>query len=188
LSLPLAFRTNLKSIPSAVGYVKSSADRVVHWQAKLGAASKPRIGLAWSGSTTYKYDNRSLSLAELIRKLPDGLQYVSLHNELREADKQALQGSPAVLNFAGGLDFNETAALCECLDLVVTIDTSLAHLSGALVKKTWILLAFNPDWRWLLNRSDSPWYPTATLYRQETIGDWDGVLMRVAADLNRAFK
>jgi ADP-heptose:LPS heptosyltransferase len=83
------------------------------------------------------------------------------------------------------LNFVETAALCECLDLVISVDTSIAHVSAALGRETWILLPFNPDCRWLLDRNDSPWYGSATLYRQAGSGDWCGVLTRVAADLDR---
>jgi hypothetical protein len=86
------------------------------------------------------------------------------------------------------LDFVNTAALCECMDVVISVDTSLAHLSGALGQRTWVLLPFNPDWRWLLGRDDSPWYPTARLYRQETVGDWNAVFARVAADLRREIR
>jgi ADP-heptose:LPS heptosyltransferase len=87
------------------------------------------------------------------------------------------------LNFAEEMDFCNTAAIIECTDLVVTVDTSLAHLSGALGKRTWIMLPFTPDWRWLLDRIDSPWYPSATLYRQPTAGDWKSVFEQVRADL-----
>jgi ADP-heptose:LPS heptosyltransferase len=82
-------------------------------------------------------------------------------------------------------DFSDTAALCECLDLVISVCTSIAHLSGAVGRPTWVLLPFNPDWRWLLDRDDSPWYPTAKLYRQPASGDWNGVFARVAADLRK---
>jgi Flp pilus assembly protein TadD len=187
LSLPLAFKTRLDTIPSPARYLRGAADKVAHWQAKLGAAPTPRIGLAWSGGTHRSDDNRRIALADLIRHLPQGFQYVSLQKELPESERQTLRSNPAVLDFADDLNFDNTAALCECLDLVVSIDTSVAHLSGALGQKTWILLAFNPDWRWLLGRTDSPWYRSATLYRQESIGNWNGVLSRVAADLQRTF-
>jgi len=187
LSLPLAFKTRLDTIPPPARYLRGAADKVAHWQAKLGAASTPRIGLAWSGGTHRPEDYRRVPLADLIRHLPQGFQYVSLQKELPESERQTLRSNPTVLDFADDLNFDNTAALCECLDLVISIDTSVAHLSGALGQRTWILLAFNPDWRWLLGRTDSPWYPSATLYRQESIGDWNGVLSRVAADLQRTF-
>jgi ADP-heptose:LPS heptosyltransferase len=91
------------------------------------------------------------------------------------------------VSFDDELDFPATGALCECLDLVVTVDTSLAHLSGALGQRTWVLLSFVPDWRWLRDRADSPWYPGMKLYRQQTAGDWSTVFARVASDLRREF-
>ncbi len=189
LSLPLAFKTNLNSIPAAARYLDSDATSVARWEAKLGKRMKPRIGLVWSGSTNHKNDNRSIPLADLLPQLPTGLQYVSLQKEVHELDRRTLRANAHISNFSDELsDFSDTAALCECLDMVISIDTSVAHMSGALGKATWILLAFNPDWRWLLDRDDSPWYPSVKLYRQASLGDWSGVFERVKADLNQAFK
>jgi hypothetical protein len=112
------------------------------------------------------------------------MQYVSLQKEVRDTDRPALQSNPRILQFAPELtDFSDTAALCECMDVVISVDTSVAHLSGALGKSTWILLPFVPDWRWLLDRDDTPWYPAAKLYRQRRIGEWNDVLEQVRADL-----
>ena len=102
---------------------------------------------------------------------------------MNDTDLATLQAHPQVLNAGPEADFTGTAALCACLDLLISTDTSIAHLSGALGKPTWILLHSNPDWRWLLDRVDSPWYPTARLYRQSGLYDWDGVFERVGADL-----
>lgn len=106
---------------------------------------------------------------------------------MREADEAALESSDIFSFDDDLLDFANTAALCECMDVVISVDTSLAHLSGALGKHTWVLLPFNPDWRWLRDRDDTPWYPTAKLYRQKTAGSWDEVFARVATDLKREF-
>jgi len=189
LSLPLAFGTHLGSIPSAVRYLGSETSKRAHWEGRLEWARKPRIGIVWSGSALHKDDhNRSIALADLLEHLPGGFQYVSLQKEVRAADQLALRSSPGVAEFSGELnDFSDTAALCDCLDLVITVDTSVAHLSAALGRRTWILLPFNPDWRWLLNRFDSPWYPSVQLYRQSQIGDWAPVLSRVSADLMQMF-
>jgi ADP-heptose:LPS heptosyltransferase len=120
--------------------------------------------------------------------LPQGVQYISLQKEPREQDQATLQANPQVLHFGQELvDFGDTAALCEQMDLVISVDTSVAHLAGALGKPVWILLPSNPDWRWLLERDDSPWYPTAKLYRQEKPGDWTCVWERVRADLTDLF-
>jgi tetratricopeptide (TPR) repeat protein len=189
LSLPLACNTRLDSIPSPGRYLGADAAKVAYWQEKLGDNSVPRIGLAWSGNSRHSNDcNRGLALAALIQFLPRGFHYISLQKDLREADRDTLLANEAILNMTHELaDFSDTAALCECLDLVISVDTSVAHLSGALGTKTWVLLARNADWRWLLDREDSPWYSSVTLYRQAHGGDWVGVLERVAAALTRTF-
>jgi len=124
----------------------------------------------------------------LIEHLPAGVHYVSLQKEPSEADRAVLGSNPAVLNLGPELDdFTDTAAVCDCLDAVLSVDTSVAHLSAALGRTTWILLPFNADWRWLLDRDDSPWYPAARLYRQRTLGVWRDVFERVAMDLIATF-
>jgi ADP-heptose:LPS heptosyltransferase len=185
LSLPLAFNTNLSSIPCSGSYLSRDASKVEQWQAKLGYKAQPRIGLAWSGNAKFTNDrNRSLSIAELIEHLPSGFQYVSLQKEVREADRQILLTCSQILSLTDDLiDFTDTAALCDCLDLVISVDTSVAHLSAALGKTTWLLLPFNSDWRWLMHRDDSPWYPAMKLYRQDRAAGWGGVLAHVARDL-----
>lgn len=185
MSLPLALNTRLDTIPCSARYLRSDPENLRKWQAKLGARSSLRVGLAWSGSKTNPNDrNRSIALSELVRYLPSGIQYVSLQKDIREADRDALRSHREIVDFADEqLDFSDAAALCDCMDVVLSVDTSLAHLSGALGRRTWILLSFCPDWRWLLDRDDSLWYPTVQLFRQERIGDWHGVLTRVAAAL-----
>jgi tetratricopeptide (TPR) repeat protein len=189
LSLPLAFKTDIRSIPGAPGYLTADASKIAAWRARLGPQSKPLVGLAWSGSAAHKNDgNRSLRLSDLVRHLPDDFQYVSLQKDVREVDAATLRSHPHLLHFEDAInDFTDTAALCELMDVVNTVDTSVAHLSGALGKNTWLLLPHVPDWRWLLERNDSPWYPAMTLYRQQSIGDWPAVFTRVSADLNRLF-
>lgn len=189
MSLPLAFKTNMDTIPSSVSYLHADAIKAARWRSKLGAQRMPRIGLVWSGSRTHQNDrNRSIAAAEWIGNLPAGFQYIGLQNELRDEDRTTLKLNPNVMSFAHELsDFSETAALCDCMDLVISVDTSVAHLSAALGKPTWILLPFNCDWRWLLDRSDSPWYPTVRLYRQEKIGDWTAVFARIKEDLILSF-
>jgi ADP-heptose:LPS heptosyltransferase len=189
LSLPLAFNTNLQSIPAQTRYLHVDAARVAHWRKRLEARTGATIGLRWSGNATYKRDHhRSIPLAELMQHLPAEFQYVSLQKDLRDADRETLRGSANICHFGDELgDFSDAAALCESLDLVISVDTSVAHLSAGLGRETWILLPATPDWRWLLDRRDSPWYPTATLYRQQRIGDWGAVLERLAADLLARF-
>jgi ADP-heptose:LPS heptosyltransferase len=186
MSLPLAFDTRIDSIPCATAYLHGDPSKIARWQRRLGERTKTRVGLAWSGRSTHHNDrNRSIALAELIGHLPADLQYVCLQKDIREPDRHTLQAHPAILNFAGDLaDFSDSAALCACMDVVVTVDTSVAHLSGALGLETWILLPFNPEWRWLLQRNDSPWYPTVRLRRQKKMRDWSGILTEVGQDFS----
>jgi len=187
MSLPLALNTTLESIPAAGKYLNGDPAKVARWESRLGERTGKRIGLMWNGNPIQPNNrNRSLWLADWVPHLPAGFQYVSLQKELRERDARTLAGNPQILNVAADLqDFSDTAALCECMDLVISVCTSVAHLSAALGKRTWILLAYAADWRWLLDRSDSPWYPTAKLYRQRTRGEWSSVFEQVAADLSR---
>jgi hypothetical protein len=164
LSLPLAFETTLATVPSPGGYLEPDPLKLARWSDWLGEKTKPRVGLVWSGSTTNR--NRSLPLESLLAHLPGDYEYVSLQVEVREADKKTLQDS-AIRNHAGRIeDFSDTAALCDLMDLVISVDTSVAHLAGALGKATWVLLQYMPDWRWFLDREDSPWYRSVKLYRQ----------------------
>ena len=185
LSLPLAFKTELQTIPSVSQNISSDIEKVAKWQAILGEKTKPRVGIVWSGSATHKNDHqRSLTLSQLITYLPSDYEYVSLQKEISDVDKEVLTKHYEIKHFGGDLkDFTDTAALCELIDIVISIDTSVAHLAGTLGKTTWILLPYSPDWRWLLDRNDSPWYSSVKLYRQEKINDWDGVLVNIESDL-----
>jgi Flp pilus assembly protein TadD len=189
MSLPLAFNTTLDTIPAAPSYLRNDAARVEQWRKRLGERTRPRIGLTWSGNANQPIEpRRRIPLADWLPHLPREFEYFCLQKELREADRVARDSSGRIVSFDDDLpDFAATAALCECLDLVITVDTSLAHLSGALGQRTWVLLSFVPDWRWLLDRADCPWYPGMKLYRQQTAGDWSTVFARVASDLRREF-
>ena len=185
LSLPLAFNTTLATIPSAQQYLTSDAGKVLDWERRLGGKKAPRIGLVWSGRREHQNDhNRSMPLSLLLEHLPVGPQYVSLQQQVRNEDKETLESHPEIAHFGDELeDFAETAALCELMDIVISVDTSIAHLSGALGKSTWVMLPYIADWRWLLEREDSPWYPSVKLYRQESPGNWPSVLSRVNNDI-----
>jgi hypothetical protein len=185
LSLPMAFKTTLTSIPCAARYLTTSPAKVAQWRARLGERRRPRVGLAWSGNPDHRNDQfKRIALAQMSQYLPDGFDYYCLQKDLRAEDAPFLRSVRRIEHFSEDLDFESTAALCECLDVVISVDTSVAHLSGALGLKTWVLLPFVPDWRWLLHRDDTPWYPTVKLYRQDRLGDWRHVLDRVAADLS----
>jgi tetratricopeptide (TPR) repeat protein len=187
LSLPLAFRTSPATIPLNVPYLFADASRATDWSLRLGPKSKPRVGLVWSGNPHHKNDhNRSLLLADILPYLSSKFEYVSLQKDVREVDKLTLDSNPQILCFASNLnDFVDTATLIHSLDLVISVDTSVAHLCGALGKKVLVLLPYAPDWRWLLDRADSPWYPLMKLYRQPTVGNWSSVLEKVRSDLNK---
>lgn len=187
MSLPLAFRTDALSIPAEIPYLASHPARVEAWRDRLGPATRPRIGMAWSGSQALANDKRSMALEQFLPLLAGDAAWVSLQKEVRPADATLLASHPEVRHFADELhDFGDTAALVELLDLVVTVDTSVTHLAGALGKEVWILLPFGShDWRWQLAREDSPWYPKARLFRQSAPGDWAAVVSRVGSELRR---
>jgi tetratricopeptide (TPR) repeat protein len=188
LSLPLAFRTTLTMIPTSVPYLRCDTDRVRAWESRLGERRKLRVGLVWSGGTRPGQPEcwtinaqRNLPPASLASLPHEAIEFFSLQKG--ESAQEQWQGPP-LRDFTHLLtDFSETAALIENLDLVISVDTSTAHLAGALGKPVWILNRFNTCWRWLLDRSDSPWYPSARIYRQTSPGDWDEVVGRVQQDL-----
>ncbi len=186
LSLPRAFATRLETVPNATPYLHASTEAVAHWKRRLGVRDRPRIGLAWSGLPTHKNDhNRSIDLAVFLHIFA-GLNatFVRVQRDVRAADEVALRGCSDIIHFGDELkDFSDTAALIANLDLVVAVDTSVAHLVGALAKPVWVLLPFNPDWRWLLDRDDNPWYPTARLFRQDESRRWETVIARASAAL-----
>lgn len=184
LSLPLAFDTRVDAIPAAVPYLASRPELVAKWRERLGPARRRRVGIVWSGNASQVNDhNRSMPLAHLLPLAGPGVQLVSLQKEARPADIPVLQAAP-ITHFGEQLaDFEQTAALVECMDVVVSVCTSVAHVAGALGRPLWVLLPFNADWRWLQDRSDSPWYPSARLFRQPRPGDWDSVVRTVQAEL-----
>jgi len=191
MSLPLAFKTRLETVPAPPQYLQANKDKVARWRSILGERSVPRVGLVWSGNPNNWIDaRRSIRLADWLEHLPPGFQYFRLQTEVAEEDEATLDSSSVIFTYDELLDspdFAKTAALCECMDVIISVDTSVAHLCGALGKRIWLLLAFHPDWRWVRNRPDTPWYPNMRLYSQSSPGDWNGVFARVAADLRHEF-
>jgi tetratricopeptide (TPR) repeat protein len=189
MSLPLAFKTTLQTVPAVPKGLQSRQEQIAAWLERLPLPRRPRIGLAWSGNPNNAIDRqRSIPLADWIPQLPSEFDYFCLQRDVREADRAVLDSSPSITVFDDDeMNFVNTAALCECMDIVLSVDTSLAHASGSLCRPTWILLPFTPDWRWMKDRDDSPWYPTVKLYRQTAAGCWNDVFARVAADLRRKF-
>jgi tetratricopeptide (TPR) repeat protein len=185
-SLPLAFGTRLDSIPSTKSYLPSPAkSRVQAWEDRLGPRGRLRVGVVWSGSLTHTNDhNRSIPLRTFSRILDVEATFVSLQKDPRPNDIVVLRERSEITDLTADLvDFTETAALISCLDLVITVDTSVAHLAGALGCPTWLLLPFTPDWRWLLDRDDSPWYPSMRLFRQSETREYATVIDRVQSEL-----
>jgi hypothetical protein len=184
-SLPLAFGTRLDTIPSATAYLSARAESKSVWEGRLGAHDRLRVGLVWSGNPKHRDDhNRSIPLDILAGILDVDATFISLQKDPRPADKATLLAKPEIVDHTAHLtDFAETAALISCLDLVITVDTSVAHLAGALGRPTWILLPYTPDWRWLLDREDSPWYPSVRLFRQDKPRDYAGVVARLRSEL-----
>jgi tetratricopeptide (TPR) repeat protein len=186
VSLPLAFKTRLDTIPTTVPYLSASDDRVTKWRQRLPSSGKPRIGIAWAGSPAFKGDRtRSIGLPRFAPLLAAaGVEFYSIQRELRAGDREILSSHPHVVHLGDTIaDFDDTAAIISLLDLVISSDTSVVHLAGAMGKPLWILLQYVADWRWLLDRRDSPWYPTARLFRQPEMGDWESVVARVGREL-----
>jgi len=185
LSLPLACGTEITTIPADVPYIAPDPADVAAWRARL-PPHRLRVGLAWAGCTSHKNDlNRSVQLATLARllDLPDILM-VSLQHDLNAEDAAILRASPHVFHAAERFrDFADTAALISLLDLVISVDTAVAHVAGALGKPLWLLLPVAADFRWLRERHDTPWYPTARLFRQQQFADWSSVIDRVRLSL-----
>ena len=187
MSLPDRLKTTLSNIPAASGYLRAPDARRNIWARRLEKTQQLRIGLVWSGNSRHANDhNRSISLQQLKPLLALDAQFHCLQKDFSSKDVEQLISIDTLNCWSMRLtDFCETAALIECLDLVITVDTSVAHLAAALGKPTWILLPFAPDFRWMMAREDSPWYLTARLFRQDAPGDWPTVIERVVQELKR---
>ena len=186
LSLPRAFHTLLETIPSQTPYLRAPPERLTKWSARLGPKRGLRVGLIWSGNPAHHRDQaRSIEFRALTPLLDMGATFFSLQKEIRPGDAAVLAGRQDVIQIADELaDFSDTAAVMTQLDLIISVDTSTVHLAGALGRPVWILLPYLPDWRWLLDRDNSPWYPTARLFRQNETRRWDSVIPRVQAALS----
>ena len=186
MSLPLAFRTGLDSVPRQVPYLRAAPERARHWAARLGDRGRsPRVGLVWAGSAANTNDaQRSAGLRALLPLLGCGAELVALQKDLSPADRTLLAATPGLRPLGDELgDFGDTAAVLESLDLVVTVDTAVAHLAGALGRPVWVMLSPAADWRWLAGEADAPWYPTARLFRWDRAKGWPGVVAQVKTAL-----
>ncbi|MFD1123296.1 tetratricopeptide repeat protein [Methylophilus flavus] len=190
MSLPLAFKTTLESIPNTLPYLYSDKVKKHAWEDRFKASQQLKVGLVWSGSKDHKKDHdRSIRLEQLEPLLSLPIAFYSLQKEVRERDITTLSRLPQIRQFSNELiDFSDTAALVDCMDLIITVDTSVAHLAGAMAKNVWILISYLPDYRWMLDRDDTPWYPTAKLFRQANVGDWDNVVLNVKSALEELLR
>jgi hypothetical protein len=186
LGLPLRFGTTVETTPARVPYLHADEQRVARWREKIGQGDGLRVGIAWAGAAGYGNDQRrSLTLSSFAPLAQiEGIRWYSLQKG--DAAKQAEHPRQGMhlFDFTSDLnDFADTAALIANLDLLICVDTAVAHLGGALGKPVWTMLPFCPDWRWMLGREDSPWYPTMRLFRQPTRGDWLSVMQRIRGEL-----
>jgi hypothetical protein len=188
MSLPLAFATTLTTIPAETPYLSVPQAHLQNWRRRLPTSGKLRVGVSWAGNPDFKRDRgRSIGLPAMQPLLlPTDVELFSIHKVLRPGDAEILRDHPHIIHLGDSIEtFADTAAIMSTLDLVISSDTSVVHLAGALGKPVWVLLQFVPDWRWLLDRDDCPWYPTARLFRQASMGDWDGVVRDASEALSR---
>jgi hypothetical protein len=190
LSLPGIFETSLETIPGGVPYLSADPQGVEHWQHVLRDTAGFRVGVAWQGNPNYKGDRlRSIPLSHFRVLAQDGVELISLQKGFGSEQMAEIAGKFKVRDLGGSVDtehgaFMDTAAIMKNLDLVVTSDTAVAHLAGALGVPVWVALPFSPDWRWMLDRTDSPWYPTMRLFRQSRSDDWETVFHTMAQALS----
>ena len=195
LSLPLAFKTQFNTIPSEIPYLAAPESKISIWRDRLGNRDRARIGIVWAGNSRKELSIRHRMLDQQRSIAFDRLKPLFQEPNcdfysLQKGDDAVLQlrDSPLrhrVIDLTDDLhDFSDTAALIENLDLVISVDTSVAHLAGALGKPFWLLNRYTTCWRWLLDREDTPWYPTGRLFRQDHTRDWENVVARVKAALH----
>lgn len=178
-SLPLAFNTTTATIPADVPYLIPDNERVTYWRKKL-AGKKPLVGIVWRGNADNPVEaKRALPLPLLMSLTDMDARFISLKIDITAEEKKILDKHNVISIATEIHDFDDTAAIINNLDIIISTDTSVAHLAGALGKSVWILLALSADWRWHLNRDDSPWYPSAHLFRQPHLGDWQSVIINV---------
>ena len=186
MSLPFLLRTRLATIPTVTPYLQPPADRVAAWRERLGTTRNQRVGLFWRADPNQSHYAREAIPASTLFPLPRlaGFEYHVLQNHLDDLDHAFLASTPAVRAYAGELnELADVAALAVNLDMIVTVDSVVAHLAGALGVPAMVALTMEPSWIWMTGRDDSPWYPTARLFRQQTHGDWSTVISRIRGAL-----
>jgi tetratricopeptide (TPR) repeat protein len=185
MGLGRLLRVNESVLPGPMPYLVAPDDLLAKWRERLGESRKLRVALVWAGNPAHGNDyNRSISLRKLLEHAPTEIDFVSVQKVLRDGDRELLAGYPHVRHVGDELEtFGDTAAVLELVDAIVTVDTSVAHLAGGLGRPLSLIIPSSPDWRWLADRDDSPWYPSAKIYRQKSLGEWDDPVSRAMQDL-----
>ncbi|OKH86232.1 glycosyl transferase family 8 [Thalassospira sp. TSL5-1] len=189
MTLPMALGLKPQDLPGEIPYLKTDPARLEKWQNRLKDVPRPLVGLVWAGRPTHLNDaNRSLSFAQLAPLGDAGVTFVSVQKGERADDAKKPPAGMKMISLSDEIeDFEDTAAIFQVLDLLLSVDSSPVHLAGALGCPAWVMLPFVPDWRWLLNRDDTPWYPSVRLFRQPRIGDWDSVINNMRVTLQEKF-
>jgi len=187
MSLPLAMGLQLEDLPGSTNYLSADPVRVDQWRARLASLPRPLVGLVWAGRPTHTNDvRRSMTLSDLAPLAQDGVTFVALQKGPAAAQSATPPAGMALVSLSDEInDFEDTAAILTLLDVLVSVDSSPVHLAGALGCPAWVMLPFLPDWRWLLQRDDTPWYPSVRLFRQQVRGEWGPVLHSVSAALGK---
>ena len=186
-SLPLALHTEPATVPAQTPYLSVDEARLTKWSARLEARPRPRIAIVWAGNPSHDNDrNRSIAFARLAPLFAAPASFIGIQRDVRPEDAAPLAAESRVTQIGAELeDFSDTAAVLALCDLVIAVDTAAAHLAGAMGRPVWVLVPFAPDWRWTREGETTPWYPTARLFRQTALGDWDGVIAQVAGELKQ---
>ena len=184
-SLPLARKTELPVVPAPIPYLSADHAHLQKWSARIKKLPHPRIALAWAGNPAHDNDrNRSIALSALAPLLAMPASFISIQRDVRSADAAQLAATAQLTHLGGELaDLNDTAGVLAMCDLLITVDTAPAHLAGAMGRPVWVLVPFAPDWRWMLDGEITPWYPSARVFRQSALADWNAVIARAAAAL-----
>jgi hypothetical protein len=185
MSLPMALRLQLADLPGPMPYLQPDPERLTHWRRRLADLPRPLVAIAWAGRPVHPNDaNRSVTLAHFAPLGPSGATFLSIQKGPAAAQAENPPAGMRLLALSDEIqDFDDTAAILCIADLLISVDSSPTHLAGALGRPAWVMLPFVPDWRWLLNRGDSPWYPQHRLFRQPSRGNWTGAFAAAAQSL-----
>jgi len=191
LSLPLALKIKINKIPNKTPYIYINEKKLYDWNKKIGEKNKKRIGMVWKGSDVKDINNnknlstRKIVLKDLLEALPENFEYYSLQKEIDENEKYLLNIYNVKDYMSEVSDFTDTGSICKLMDIIISVDTSVAHLCGALGIETWLLLPYHCDWRWMMNEEDFKWYPTIKYFKQNEDRNWGRVLKTIRNNLEK---